>query len=255
MRSVIGSLLPILSAVVLLGVSLAAGLAPVTALADADEDLARVRAQITERFPQLDAESINEGPIPGFFEIRQGVLVAYVTTDGRYLFQGDLIDLETHTNLTEAAMNGERRRVMDALADDDAIVFGPADPKHTVSIFTDIDCGFCRKLHREIDEYNEAGIAVRYLLYPRSGPGQASWQKAESVWCADDRNTALTRAKNDQPVQSRECDASMVQRHYDLGRDIGLRGTPAIVTETGELVSGYLPPAQLLERLEGADGE
>jgi thiol:disulfide interchange protein DsbC len=246
MRSVIGSLL--------LAAALAACFAP-AARAEADEDLARVRAEITERFPQLDAESINEGPIPGFYEIRQGVLVAYITSDGRYLFQGDLIDLETSTNLTDAAMNGERKRLMDSLPDEEAIVFAPAEPAHTVTIFTDIDCGFCRKLHREIDAYNDAGIAVRYLLYPRSGPGQASWQKAESVWCANDRNTALTRAKNGQPVQSRECDASMVQRHYDLGRDIGLRGTPAIVTETGELVSGYLPPPQLLERLEASGAE
>jgi thiol:disulfide interchange protein DsbC len=246
MRSVIGSLL--------LAAALAAALGPV-ARADVDEDLARVRAEITEQFPQLQPESINQGPIPGFFEIRQGVLVAYVTSDGRYLFQGDLIDLETRTNLTEAALNGERKLLMDSLPDEDAIVFAPAEPTHTVTIFTDIDCGFCRKLHREIGDYNDAGIAVRYLLYPRSGPGQPSWQKAESVWCADDQNTALTRAKNDQPVQSRDCDASMVQRHYDLGREIGLRGTPAIVTETGELVSGYLPPLQLLQRLEAAEEE
>ena len=246
MRSVIGSLL--------LAAALTAGLAP-AARGEVDEDLARVRAEIIERFPQLEAESISEGPIPGFYEIRQGVLVAYVTTDGRYLFQGDLIDLETSTNLTDAAMNSERKRLMDSLPDEDAIVFAPAEPTHTVTIFTDIDCGFCRKLHREIDDYNDAGIAVRYLLYPRSGPGQPSWQKAESVWCAEDQNTALTRAKNDQPVQSRACDAAMVKRHFDLGRDVGLRGTPAIVTETGELVSGYLPPAQLLERLEASAGE
>ncbi|NBC23092.1 MAG: thioredoxin fold domain-containing protein [Gammaproteobacteria bacterium] len=246
MRSVIGSLL--------LAAALTAGLAP-AARGEVDEDLVSVRAQITERFPQLEPESINEGPIPGFYEIRQGVLVAYVTTDGRYLFQGDLIDLENGTNLTDAAMNGERKRLMDSLPDEDAIVFAPAEPTHTVTIFTDIDCGFCRKLHREIDDYNDAGIAVRYLLYPRSGPGQASWQKSESVWCAEDQNTALTRAKNGQPVQSRACDAAMVQRHYDLGRDVGLRGTPAIVTETGELVSGYLPPAQLLERLEASATE
>lgn len=245
MRSVIGSLLPV--------AVLAGALVP-AAWAEPDEDLARIRAEMTEQFPQLEAESINEGPIPGFYEIRQGVLVAYVTTDGRYLFQGDLIDLETRTNLTDAAMDGERRRLMDSVADEDTIVFAPADAKHTVSIFTDIDCGYCRKLHREMDAYNEAGIAVRYLLYPRSGPGKSSWKKAESVWCAEDQNTALTRAKNDQSVQSRECDASMVERHYQLGRDIGLRGTPAIVTESGEMLSGYLTPSQLLEVLED-DGE
>lgn len=246
MRSVIGSLL--------LAAALTAGLAP-AARGEVDEDLAHVRAEITERFPQLEPESITEGPIPGFYEIRQGVLVAYVTTDGRYLFQGDLIDLETSTNLTDAAMNSERKRLMDSLPDEDAIVFAPAEPTHTVTIFTDIDCGFCRKLHREIDDYNDAGIAVRYLLYPRSGPGQPSWQKAESVWCAKDQNTALTRAKAGEPVQSRACDAAMVKQHFDLGRDVGLRGTPAIVTESGALVSGYLPPDQLLERLEGSAGE
>lgn len=229
---------------------LAFGFAPAVA---ADDDLERVRSELTERFPQLDAASITKGPVPGFFQIRQGVLVAYVTTDGRYLFQGDLIDMETQTNLTEAAMNGERKRLLAALPDEDAIVFSPDKPTHTVAVFTDIDCTFCRKLHREIGAYNDAGIAVRYLLYPRSGPGNASWAKAERVWCAPDRNDALTRAKNDQPVEAPACEAGMVNRHFELGHEIGLRGTPAIVTETGELVSGYLPPAQLLQRLEAAE--
>ncbi|MEJ2603545.1 MAG: DsbC family protein [Gammaproteobacteria bacterium] len=242
MRTVIG--------LVVAALVLACGILPAVA---ADDELERIRTELTERFPQLEPASITQGPIPGFYQIRQGVMVAYVSADGRYLFQGDLIDMETQTNLTESAMNGERKRLMASLPDEDAIVFSPQKPTHTVSVFTDIDCTFCRKLHREIGAYNDAGIAVRYLLYPRSGPGNASWAKAERVWCAKDRNEALTRAKNDQPVSAKACEAGMVSRHFELGHEIGLRGTPAIVTESGELVSGYLPPDQLLQRLEAEE--
>lgn len=240
MRTVIG--------IVLAAAVLAAGILP----AAADDDLDRLRAELTERFPQIEPENINAAPVPGLYEIRQGVLVAYVTADGRYLLQGELIDLVTQTNLTEAALNGERQRLMDSVPDGQSIVFAPEAPAHTVTVFTDIDCSFCRKLHREIEAYNEAGIAVRYLFYPRGGPGNASWNKAERVWCADDRADALTRAKNGEEVAARACDASMVDRHYRLGQEVGLRGTPAIVTENGELVSGYLPPRQLLDRLEAS---
>ncbi len=237
--------IPIIAAAVFATVLVGAGIAGA-----AEDGLDKVRAELTARFPQIEPESIKEGPIPGFYEIRQGVLVAYVTGEGRYLLQGEIIDLETDTNITAAAMNTERLKLVEGLSDDEAIVFSPEKPTHTVYVFTDIDCGFCRKLHREIDQYNEKGISVHYLLYPRGGPGAASWTKAEKVWCADDRNDALTRAKNDQPFETQECDASIVSRHFAMGRDVGLRGTPAIVTETGELVSGYMPPAQLLQRLE-----
>ena len=106
---------------------------------------------------------------------------------------------------------------------------------------------FCRRLHDELDEYLAAGIEVRYLLYPRNGPTSPSWAKAEDVWCADDRNEALTLAKADQDFESHECNPEIISTHYSMGQDVGLRGTPALVFEDGSIVSGYLTAAQMVE--------
>jgi thiol:disulfide interchange protein DsbC len=120
-----------------------------------------------------------------------------------------------------------------------------------VTVFTDVDCTYCRKLHAQIDEYMAEGIAIRYVLYPRNGPASRAWTTSEDVWCAKDRNRALTAAKMDREFETSKCDASMLTRHYTLGRDIGLTGTPAIVLEDGTLIAGYLPPSALGARLEG----
>jgi thiol:disulfide interchange protein DsbC len=121
--------------------------------------------------------------------------------------------------------------------------------QHSVSVFTDIDCTFCRRLHSQIDDYMDQGIEIRYFLYPRNGPTSPSWAKAEKVWCADDRNEALTLAKLDKEYPTHTCDSSIVSNHYLIGQDVGLRGTPAIVLDDGTLFSGYLPPAQLKEAI------
>ncbi len=117
-------------------------------------------------------------------------------------------------------------------------------------MFTDIDCGYCRKLHREIADYNDKGIRVRYLFFPRSGPATASWFKAEEVWCAEDRNSALTTAKAGGMVESDDCGATPVPQHYELGRTFGIQGTPAIIADTGELIPGYVSAAELSRYLE-----
>ena len=215
-------------------------------------ELATVRADLAARYPSLKPESVTEGPIPQLFEIKQGSVIAYVTRDGRYLVQGEVIDLFEQRNLTVESANKGRLGVLADITEESSIVFGPENPGHTVTVFTDIDCTFCRKLHREIDSYTEQGIAVRYMLYPRSGPSTRSWEKAEEVWCADNRQDALTAAKNDQPLPAAECDAGIVAEHFALGQAVGLSGTPAIVTETGELIGGYVPAAQLAKRLDAA---
>ena len=133
-----------------------------------------------------------------------------------------------------------------------SILFSPVDPKYSVTIFTDVDCTYCRKLHAQINEYLDRGISVRYVLYPRNGPASRAWSKSEDVWCAKDRNEALTAAKLDRKFETSECDASMIGKHYALGQGVGLSGTPAIVLEDGTLIGGYLPPAALAGRLENA---
>ena len=221
------------------------------ALADnAADQLAEVRTKVSTMFDEINPEHIQPSPIDGWYTVRKGAIVAYVSADGRYLLQGDLIDLELQVNLSEAERNKARVELVAAIPDEDTITFSPEEVKYSITVFTDIDCTYCRKLHNQIDEYMAQGIEVKYLLYPRNGPTSPSWVKAQQVWCADDRNDALTQAKADGKFETHSCDSSMVGKHYGMGRDIGLTGTPAIVLSDGTLVSGYLPPEPLAERLE-----
>ena len=222
------------------------------AAAESDPALEAAREKIAEAFEMIEPEHVGRSPIEGWYTIQKGSVVAYVSADARYLLQGDLIDLERQINLTEISRNDARRDLMATLSDADSIVFSPAEAQHEVTVFTDIDCTYCRRLHNQIDEYLEQGIAVRYLLYPRNGPTSRSWSTSEDVWCANNRNDALTAAKLDREFETQECDASMISRHYSLGREVGLNGTPAIVLEDGTLIGGYLPPAQLGARLNQA---
>ena len=226
------------------------GASPVFAADSGDPKLESVRTVIAEMFDTIDREDVNKGPIDGWYVIQKGGIVAYVSDDGRYLMQGDLIDLETRTNLTEYALNDTRRELMQDLETEETIAFTPAEVQHTITVFTDVDCTFCRRLHAQIDEYLELGIEVRYVLYPRNGPATPAWATSEQVWCASDRNAALTAAKNDKPFDSAACDAAIIQDHFVLGKQVGLTGTPAIVLEDGTLISGYMPPDQLAAKLE-----
>ena len=215
---------------------------------DADE-LNAVRETVAAMFSGIEEDDIFPSDVDGWYTIRKGAIIAYISSDGRYLLQGDLIDLRDQVNLSEKDRNDARLKTMSSIPDEQTIVFTPEKVRHTVSVFTDIDCTFCRRLHSQIDEYMAEGIEVRYFLYPRSGPASASWVKAEEVWCADNRNEALTLAKLDKKFESHECDTSMISSHYAMGQDVGLRGTPAIVIEDGTLFSGYLPPKQLTEAI------
>ena len=129
-------------------------------------------------------------------------------------------------------------------------MFAPEQVEYSVSIFTDVDCTYCRRLHAQIQDYLAHGIEVRYLLFPRGGPASSSWNTAEEVWCSADRANALTLAKLGRDFESSSCDATMVQNHYTMGQEVGLSGTPAIVLDDGELIAGYLPPDALKMRLE-----
>ncbi|MBT8445489.1 MAG: DsbC family protein [Gammaproteobacteria bacterium] len=215
-----------------------------------DENLDAVRERIAEIFDVIEPEDVGVSPIDGWYEIQKGSVVAYVSADGRYLLQGDLIDLDAGINLTDISRNDARRNLMAQLDDSEVISFAPENPKYSVTIFTDVGCTYCRRLHSQIDEYLARGIEVRYLLYPRNGPASSEWNTSEQVWCAADRNRALTAAKLDRKFETSPCDASIVQEHYLLGREVGLSGTPAIVFEDGTLIGGYLPAEQLAQQLE-----
>ena len=220
--------------------------------ADTDE-IEQVRARVSGMFDEIEPQHVRPGPLDGWYTIRKGAIVAYISSDGRYLLQGDIVDLDLQINLTENERNKARVEMMASLPDQDKISFTPDNVKYTVAVFTDIDCTYCRRLHSQIDEYMANGIEVQYMLYPRNGPTSQSWVKAERVWCADDRGEALTLAKVDKDFETHSCDSSMVSTHYSLGRDIGLTGTPAIIMPDGALMPGYVTPDQLLERLDAAE--
>jgi thiol:disulfide interchange protein DsbC len=217
---------------------------------EADEELEQVRQKVNSMFEMIGPEDVNPSPIDGWYTIHRGSVVAYISASGRYLLQGDMIDLDLNINLSEAVRNDSRRVLMSAIPDDEVIAFSPTEVKYSVTVFTDVDCTYCRRLHSQIDEYLALGIEVRYLMYPRNGPKSPSWAAAQEVWCANDRNGALTAAKSDRKFPSTNCDASIIEHHYQLGQEVGLSGTPAIVFDDGTLISGYLPPDQLKLRLD-----
>ena len=206
---------------------------------------AEARAAIAAKFPEIRPEQISASPVAGLYEVRIGSKIAYVSGDGKYLVQGEIIDLNTDLNLTESRREGVRRDVLAGLSEAGMVVFAPPTPTSTITVFTDIDCGYCRKLHKQVADYNAKGIKVRYMYFPRSGPGTESWTKAEQVACAKDRRGALTRSKQGEKLTDKACQPNPVAEHYNVGRDFGLQGTPAIVLDSGELIGGYLDPVEL----------
>jgi thiol:disulfide interchange protein DsbC len=214
--------------------------APAESLSD-DE----LKKRISSVLGQLEITSVKPTPIAGIREIIVGSDVLYATDDGKHVFQGSIYNIENGiTDVTEASRSTLRRELMVGVTDDQTIVFGKDDLEDTITVFTDIDCPYCVKLHNEMDQYNAAGIRVRYLFFPRAGIGSPSFAKAVSVWCSDDREGTLTLAKNGAPVDPKTCD-NPVQDHYTLGRDVGVTGTPAIMLESGELLPGYIPADKL----------
>ena len=212
------------------------------------------KEELAGRLNGISPADITDAPIPGMYEVAVGAQVAYVTKDGRYIIRGDIIDVETSANVSEETRARARATMLGSVDPASMIVFKPANGpvKHTVTIFTDVDCGYCRQFHREIDKVTALGIEVHYLFYPRTGPNTESWTKADEVWCAAERNSALTRAKLGGSLPEASC-ATPIADHYDLGQRIGVRGTPAIFNEAGDLIGGYLPPATLAKVLDDPD--
>lgn len=215
-------------------------------VAHADENA--IRQSLAKSMPSVKVESVKPSQINGLYEVTVGGNIFYVSDDGKYLVQGHLVDIAARTDLTEEKLGSARKQALEKLGADKMIVFKPKESKYTVSIFTDIDCGYCRKLHSEIDQYMAEGITIRYLFFPRAGKGSDSYQKAVSVWCADDRKAALTAAKKGDTPPAKTCD-NPVDKHMQLAEEFEVKGTPMIVTEKGNIFPGYLPAKQLAEAL------
>lgn len=212
----------------------------------ADED--DIRKALSKSMPSIKIDSIKASEAKGLYEVTVGASILYISDDGKYLLQGHLIDLEARKDITDEKLAGARTSALEKLGEEQMIIFKPEQSKYKISVFTDIDCGYCRKLHSEMDQYLEQGITVQYLFYPRAGKGSDSYNKAVSVWCSDDRNEALTVAKKGGTPEVKTCD-NPVDEHMKMGIAFEVKGTPMIVTEKGNIFPGYVPAKQLVKAL------
>ncbi len=217
----------------------------------AEDNTGPIRQSLAQVMRGLEPDAIKPSPIPGLFEVTLGPRIFYMSADGRYMVQGSLVDMTSMENLTENSRSKARLDALAKLGEASMIVFSPEPDKvkHTVNVFTDVDCGYCRKLHGEIEGYKAKGIKIRYLSFPRAGIGSPSYETAVSIWCADDRNQAMTVAKSGGKVEKRECENPVAQQML-LGELMGVTGTPALLLEDGELLPGYVPPERLATYLD-----
>ena len=215
--------------------------------------LEKLRAVLEVPSMGLTVGSVKTSEIPGLYEVQftNGPLV-YSTEQGDYFILGDLFSVgpEGYVNLAEKRRDGERVAKLDAVAEEDMIVFSPeGEPRAYITVFTDVTCFYCQKLHKEVPELNKRGVEVRYLAYPRAGVGSDGYKQLASAWCADNPQDTLTKLKNKQTVPEKVCPDNPIAKQYQLGQELGVRGTPAIITQSGQMIPGYQSADELVVTL------
>ncbi len=229
-----------------------AGVAPELVVAanaspDADAKGAEIIEKLRAQLPQFTFSSIVETSVDGLFQIQNEGRILYVNESADYIIDGSLIRVEDRANLTESALGLIHMGLIDVINEKDMLIFEPDEPSdRSITVFTDISCGYCRLLHEEMDQILESGVRVRYLLYPRAGLGTQAHRDLESVWCADDPHQAMTNAKAGGVIEQLTCD-NPIEKHVELAQQVGLRGTPLIYTDSGEQLPGYREAKVLAE--------
>ena len=213
-----------------------------------------ISSKINAVLPEgMSVQNIKKSKIENLFVVDIGDLQPiYASKDGEFFFYGELYAVNGNVllNTTKDEINSKRKSILEKeLSEDDFINFKSEDEKYRVIIFTDVDCGYCRKFHNEIKDFNNLGITVDYVAFPRSGLNSDSYNKIVTAWCSNDPKNTLTKMKQGIDVNLSTCQDNPVESHYLLGQKIGITGTPAIIKSNGELLPGYLPPAELLNRL------
>jgi len=219
--------------------------------AAAEEQLREAMARLA---PDMEITAISESVMPGVYELISGAQVYYLTPDGRYMLEGSVIDLENRVDISEQRRGSLQMSVINQVPEDQMVVFNneQGDAERSITVFTDSDCGFCQKLHREIDAITDANIKVRYLLFPRAGIDSVSSHELESVWCSDDPQEAMTIAKSGGQVPPLTCE-NPIETHMGIARQVGLRGTPLIYLDNGTKIPGYQPAAQLIQQIQNSE--
>lgn len=218
----------------------------------ADSSTDRIYDQLKPHIGDLTRDAISESTVNGLYQLTLGFDVYHVTADGLYLFTGDIIELTSGKPVAKTGLEAKRLRMIASVSESDMVIF-PArgESKAAITVFTDITCPYCRKLHKEVDLLNEAGVSVRYLAFPRNGIPSEGEKQLSTVWCSENRQSAMTKAKNGESISAPECD-NPVADQYQLGVEMAIRGTPAIVLSDGTLIGGYLPADKLIPQAIGA---
>jgi len=218
---------------------------------ESNKSVVATKERVVEELSTIMPEAtVSESEIPGIYSVSIGTMVGYVSEDGKYILRGDIYDMETSENLTERLRAESRVNLLKQIDEQSMVIFTPDDFDHTVTIFTDIDCGYCRKFHNQIKQVMDQGIRVRYMFFPRTGPDTESWDKAKQVWCSDDRLKAMTRAKKGTSLTSQNCLDDPVNTHYRTGLEFNVRGTPTMITDAGEMIVGYMEAESLKAQLD-----
>jgi len=204
---------------------------------------------ISQFLPDVEVDNIQATPIEGLYQVMIGPDVVYMTRDGNYIIKGEILDIKERRNLTEDVRATTRVKLLKGINKDEYIEFAGKDSNNFIYVFTDVDCGYCRKLHRDVPELNARGISVRYLAYPRAGVESAVGKEMSQVWCAEDRQNALTASKNRESFEGKTCDDPVAEQ-YLLGKKLGVRGTPSIYLANGRNLPGYMPPDEIEKQLQ-----
>lgn len=225
-----------------------------TAVAQDKTPEQQLRESLAELAPDLPITTVAESPLPGVYEVVSEGQVYYLTPDGKFMLEGSIIDLEARVNLSEQRRGQLQLSLIQEVPEEQMVVFNneAGDATRWITVFTDTDCGFCQKLHREIETITDADIKVRYLLFPRAGIDSPSSRELESVWCANDQQAAMTAAKTGGSVKEASCE-NPIQSHMDLAGRVGLRGTPLIYLDDGTKIPGYRPAEELIRMVNESE--
>ena len=212
--------------------------------------ISELKEKLSERFPDsIEIVSIKEVGIEGYLEVNlKGIEPLFISKDGKYLISGDIYEITEQglVNRSEARRNYLRKVTISEIDESEFIVFKPNKVEHSIFVFTDVDCGYCRQFHREINDYLDLGIQVNYLAFPRAGIDSESYKKVVSAWCSSQPNQAITELKLGYEIKENVCLNNPVEKHFDLGNSLGVTGTPSIITSEGRLIPGYIPPEDLI---------
>ena len=235
------------------GILLMAGLSAGASAEVPPDTREKIETALERALPEVNRGEIGETPIEGVYQVEmEGGAFLFVTADGDHIISGELYrnSADGLVNLSEAERKVTRRNLLAEIPESEMIVFSPeGETKAVVNVFTDVDCGYCRKLHQEVPELNSKGVEIRYLAFPRAGINSPGYDRIASAWCNDDPQQALTALKSGKQIETNVCEGNPVAREYELGERMGVRGTPALVLNDGTMIPGYRPADELIELL------